>query len=200
MLLHEVRDRPKAQELVDRIQKSQDYLLQLYEGVRNYAAPIHLERARIDLSELARNVWNDIEPTRHRPNARLILLSDDVDPHCYADSLRISQVFRNLFENSLAAAGDDCEVTLSFADGDLDGRPALVVAVQDNGPGISADHHHQIFQPFFTTKTRGSGLGLAISKRLAEAHGGRIRLDSNAKHGARFEIALPRTRPAEPHV
>ena len=197
MLLHEVRDRPKAQELVDRIQKAQDYLLQLYEGVRNYAAPIHLERARIDLTELAQNVWNEIDSIRNRSGARLILRRDEVDSHCFADALRISQVFRNLFENSLAAASDPCEVTVSFADANIDGRPALVTAVHDNGSGIPSDRHHQIFQPFFTTKTRGSGLGLAISKRILEAHGGTIRLDPDAQEGARFEIALPRTRAME---
>lgn len=203
MLQHEVREQPKAMELIDRIQKAQDYLLQLYEGVRNYAAPIHLERSRIDLAELAQTVWDDMEPTRERPgtlvvthpDARLVVRRDEVDPHCYADAIRMGQVFRNLFENALAACGDNCEVTVSFAEDKLDGQPALSAIVEDNGSGIPADLQGRIFQPFFTTKSRGSGLGLAITMRILDAHEGTIRLDSSTEPTSRFVITLPRMRP-----
>jgi two-component system CheB/CheR fusion protein len=205
MLQHEVREQPKAMELIDRIQKAQDYLLQLYEGVRNYAAPIHVERSRIDLANLAQTVWDDMEPTRERPgmrigahpSARLVIRRDGIDPHCFADPVRMGQVFRNLFENSLAACGEPCEVTVSFADEEHDGHAAMAAIVEDNGPGIPADLQPKVFQPFFTTKSRGSGLGLAITKRIVEAHQGTIRLESNDEPTSRFVIALPRLRPME---
>ncbi|HKD37078.1 MAG TPA: ATP-binding protein, partial [Pirellulales bacterium] len=205
MLQHEVHGQPKAIELIDRIQKAQDYLLQLYEGVRNYAAPIHLERSRIDLANLVQTVWDEMEPTRERhgsriaahPNARIVVRREGVDPHCYADPVRIGQVFRNLLENSLAANGENCEITVTFADADLGGQPALSAIVEDNGPGIPADLQPKVFQPFFTTKSRGSGLGLAITKRIVEAHRGTIRLETSDEPTSRFVITLPRLRPSE---
>ncbi len=171
--------------------------MQLYEGVRNYAAPIHLERTHIDLADLARRIWDDLEARRERLSAKLVFVHEAADAHCYADPVRIGQVFRNLFENSLAACGDRCEIALSFADAHFDSRLALVIAVQDNGPGIPQEQQERIFQPFFTTKTRGSGLGLAISKRIIETHGGTIRVDPAVQHGARVEIILPRARTQE---
>jgi signal transduction histidine kinase len=52
----------------------------------------------------------------------------------------------------------------------------------------------RIFEPYFTTKTRGSGLGLAIARRIVEAHGGKLRAESEAGRGSRFEIAIPLAR------
>ena len=74
---------------------------------------------------------------------------------------------------------------------EIDGQPALRVAVQDNGPGLNAEQRQRIFDPFFTTKTKGTGLGMAIAKRIIEAHGGRISVGP-APEGAEIVITLPR--------
>jgi two-component system sensor histidine kinase HydH len=68
---------------------------------------------------------------------------------------------------------------------------AVVVAVEDNGPGISPDQLASVFEPFFTTKFTGTGLGLAISKSLVEQHGGRIEVTSEPGRGTSFLIILP---------
>ncbi|MBL9001294.1 MAG: FHA domain-containing protein [Phycisphaerae bacterium] len=74
----------------------------------------------------------------------------------------------------------------------LDGRPAIEIAVTDNGPGIPPSKQAWIFQPFNTTKgAKGTGLGLAVAKRVAEEHGGRIALDSAEGKGATFRLFLP---------
>ena len=72
-----------------------------------------------------------------------------------------------------------------------DARAVLEVA--DNGPGIPEAMAQAIFDPFFTTKPvgRGTGLGLSISNKIAEEHGGRLRLVSQAPEGARFRLDLP---------
>ena len=72
---------------------------------------------------------------------------------------------------------------------------AVVVAVEDNGPGIAADQLANVFEPFFTTKFTGTGLGLAISKSLVEQHGGRIEVTSELGTGTSFLVILP----AEPN-
>jgi len=56
--------------------------------------------------------------------------------------------------------------------------------------GIGPDLLERIFEPLFTTKSKGIGLGLALAKRLAEANGGRIRVESTLGAGSRFVIAL----------
>ena len=67
--------------------------------------------------------------------------------------------------------------------------------VQDDGPGVPIDRAESVFRPFFTTKTRGTGLGLPISRRIAELHGGRLVLESEAGAGFCATLVLPRGTP-----
>ena len=77
---------------------------------------------------------------------------------------------------------------------ELDGQPALRIAVGDNGPGIDPDMRPKVFDPFFTTKAKGTGLGMAIARRIVEAHGGRIAVGDGDGRGAVFLITIPRGR------
>jgi len=81
----------------------------------------------------------------------------------------------------------------------LDGRPALRVAVRDNGPGLTPEQRQRIFDPFFTTKTvgEGTGLGLSISYEIVKKHGGEILVESPAAGGAVFTVRLPIVRKAQ---
>jgi signal transduction histidine kinase len=71
---------------------------------------------------------------------------------------------------------------------------AIVVTVQDSGPGIAGDKLDRIFDAFFTTKMDGMGLGLAICRMIIERHGGRLTASSDGKSGAMFSILLPVAR------
>jgi nitrogen fixation/metabolism regulation signal transduction histidine kinase len=70
-------------------------------------------------------------------------------------------------------------------------RSQVELRFEDNGPGIAAEYHATIFDPYFTTKSEGTGLGLAISKKIVLEHGGRIWLDETSTPGATFIIVLP---------
>jgi C4-dicarboxylate-specific signal transduction histidine kinase len=71
------------------------------------------------------------------------------------------------------------------------GRDAIVVAVEDSGPGIDPNRLEGIFDPFITTKADGMGLGLAICRMIVERHGGQLSALSDGKNGARFQFVLP---------
>ena len=81
---------------------------------------------------------------------------------------------------------------------ELDGHPALRVAVRDHGPGLDPEQRQRIFEPFYTTKTKGTGLGMSITKRIVEAHGGRIAVGEGAGPGAEIILTLPRGTPMMP--
>ncbi len=195
MLSIEVRDRPRATDLVARIQCAQDDLVRLYEEVRDFASPIILQPGACDLGEAWRTAWRDLEPTRLGRNAVLRERIDADDLKSRADPFRIVQVFRNLLENALAACPDPLEITVACRPGRLDGRDALRVCVSDNGPGLSPEQRARAFDAFYTTKTKGTGLGLAICRRIIEAHSGRIELADRPGRGAEFVILLPRGNP-----
>lgn len=73
-------------------------------------------------------------------------------------------------------------------------RECLLIAVEDNGPGIDPAHFDRLFEPFFTTRSGGTGLGLAIVKKVTEELGGEIQCISRFGYGARFELRLPLLR------
>ena len=68
---------------------------------------------------------------------------------------------------------------------------AIVLFVQDSGPGIDPKNLESIFEAFVTTKSRGMGLGLAISRMIVEQHGGQLTASSDGKNGALFQFVLP---------
>jgi signal transduction histidine kinase len=67
------------------------------------------------------------------------------------------------------------------------------LTVSDTGPGIAPGVRARIFDPYFSTRRDGLGLGLTIARRIVEAHGGRIDVDSTPGRGARFTVTLPRS-------
>jgi PAS domain S-box-containing protein len=71
------------------------------------------------------------------------------------------------------------------------GPDAIIVAVEDSGPGINPTRLERIFDPFITTKPDGMGLGLAICRMIVERHGGKLSASSDGKNGARFQLVLP---------
>jgi signal transduction histidine kinase len=138
-----------------------------------------LERAYAAFSEEARRRGIDYES---EISARPVIV---------ADGDRVLQIISNLLSNAFRWTPDGGRVELA-----LDQQNGLVsVAVQDTGPGISADEVDRIFRPFWSRDGSGTGLGLAIARELATAHGGRIELQTEPGHGTRFELVLPlRTR------
>jgi PAS domain S-box-containing protein len=188
-----LEDRPDLLEQLAQVQQGQDDLARLFGDLQGYAAPIHLECIACNLAEVWREVWAEVVG-RAAGRAAELHEQEGASPWCVADRFRLSQVFRNIFENSLAACADPVRLEVSTLEASLDGRPALEVRVRDNGPGLNAEQKRRIFEPFFTTKARGTGLGMAIAKRILDAHGGRIAVADDDRSGAEVRITLPRSR------
>ena len=195
MLALTVHDRPESLDLISRLQKAQDHLHHLYEDVRSYAAPIKLEKISCDLSTVWRESWAHLEQARTDKHARLKEKLDGVDLACTIDPFRLDQVFRNILENALAASSPPVAIEVRACTAEIDGQPAVRIAICDHGPGIPLDQRLKVFDPFYTTKSKGTGLGLAIAKRIIEAHGGQIAINESDKSGAIFLITLPRGTP-----
>ncbi|RPI91247.1 MAG: PAS domain S-box protein [Planctomycetaceae bacterium] len=197
MLALEITDRPQALRLVDRIQNAQDSLHQLYEEVRDYAAPIRLELGEHNLRRIMEDTWDNLLVERQGRIASLVFESSPGIPKARVDARAIEQVFRNILENALTASADPVEIRVRTSETAFDSRASLAVSIGDNGPGLDAETRTRIFEPFFTTKTKGTGLGMAIAKRLVEAHGGSISLDASAARGAEIVVIVPRDGPLE---
>ncbi|HZZ77312.1 MAG TPA: HAMP domain-containing sensor histidine kinase, partial [Gemmataceae bacterium] len=191
MLAIELEDRPKALNLIGRIQTAQDHLRQLYDEVRNYAAPIKLQLEPWPLPLTWRQAWENLHLLRQNKKATLTEETGGLDLRLCVDQFRLGQVFRNILENSMAACPEPVEIAIVCQRAELGGQPAVRIAVRDNGPGMNAEQRQRIFDPFFTTKTKGTGLGMAIAKRIIEAHNGQIAVGWPEGRGAEIAITLP---------
>jgi two-component system, NtrC family, sensor kinase len=115
-------------------------------------------------------------------------------PFVRGDPELIHQLLRNLLQNAEhAMQGRQGKVVLQVSNGQLNGRPAVMIEVIDQGTGIAEAQLIKIFDPFFTTKTRGqgTGLGLSICHRIVEQHGGTIEVASEVGKGTTFRVRLP---------
>jgi len=104
----------------------------------------------------------------------------------------LQQVLLNLIMNALEAlSGVDDGPREVVVRSEPDAAPGVLVTVRDSGPGLDPQRLDQLFEAFYTTKPQGLGLGLAISRRIIEAHGGRLWASANNDHGATFQFTLP---------
>jgi signal transduction histidine kinase/FixJ family two-component response regulator len=192
MLALEVEDRPEALELVESIQAAEDRLHRLFEDIRGYAAPMTLERDVYNVAKVWRAAWQQLAGLR---NGRQVSFQEEIkagELSCSLDLFSIERVFRNIFENSLAACKDPGQIQVACCETQIERRPAIQISVRDNGPGLSSEQRRKIFDPFFTTKSQGTGLGMAIAKRIIQAHGGTIAVGANPPPGAEILLILPR--------
>lgn len=187
----ELESRTENLKNVAAIQEGVDRLRRLYEEIRGFSTPPRLEKERCDLGELVRETWTKVVTPRE-----VHFQSDagKLDSHVEADIFALEGVFRNIFSNAIQACRDPVEIKVLWSEAEIDGKPAVRIAVRDNGPGITAESRESIFQPFHSTKRHGTGLGLAIVRRAVEAHGGRIAVGEHTP-GAEFVILLPRKTP-----
>jgi signal transduction histidine kinase len=185
-----LQDRPECLGLLDNVRRAEVDLHGLFVDVRDYGAPIHLERCACNLADVWREAWADLEADRGGSQA---VLSEEIagaDLRCVASPSHLKQVFRNLLDNALAAGGR--HVVMGCSQAELEGHRAVQIAVRDDGPGLTPEQKGKLFEPFYTTKMRGTGLGLAICRRIMEAHGGRIAAADTPPPGAVFLLTLPR--------
>lgn len=107
-------------------------------------------------------------------------------PEIEADAEKLTQVFDNLLNNALEAMPDGGFLCVAISTE----KEKLIVEIVDTGAGVGDEDKAQIFEIFYTTKDKGTGLGLAISREIVEAHGGKIRFES--ERGTKFFVELPR--------
>jgi signal transduction histidine kinase len=157
------------------------------------AGKLELELRATDLTELLRNNLILGARSAQHKNIELVSKIEGQPRPILIDARRIEQVLNNLVSNAVkfSQPGTRISVTLHFDDREL------ILTVADQGLGIPANELGNLFKPFSRTSNVGTanesstGLGLVITRRIVEAHRGRIQVDSQVGVGSTFRVILP---------
>jgi two-component system, NtrC family, sensor histidine kinase HydH len=180
------QEQPQLLEPLGLVQEEIQRLEHILQDFLQFARPREFVASTLDLAPLIDRVLDLLTGDAERRGVRLerayqAISSVAGDP----DLLR--QVMMNLTLNAMEAVGQGGRVRVGIAPA----VDAVLLTVDDDGPGISAELRERLFEPFFTTKAQGSGLGLPIVHALVTQHGGSIDVGSSDLGGARFTVRLP---------
>jgi signal transduction histidine kinase len=196
---------PKQRKYVESISTAGRHLLELIDEVLDITR-LEVDRLTIALEPVALRPAFDvvrymIVPLAGQRHVQLVdSLPEDRDVHVQADPQRLKQVLLNLLSNAVKYNKSGGRVTITCA-GVPEDRVRICIA--DTGVGIPTDKLDRLFTPFDRlgaehSGVEGTGLGLALCKRLVEAMGGTIGVDSVVAQGSTFWVELPVADPAAP--
>jgi signal transduction histidine kinase len=162
----------------------------LVDGARYASGRLALRLERVPLRSHLLQIVAGMEGAQDVGRVRLEV-PEDPALAVRADPARLERIFGNLLSNALKYSPEEASVTVTGER--RDGR--VVVAVQDQGPGVAAEDLPHLFQPYFrgasARRTEGIGLGLHGTRLLVEAHGGAIDVANAPGGGAVFRVDLP---------
>ncbi len=201
---------------VQTIRTKGDHLLELITSLLDMSkfeqGQVYLKQEPIDPQTLIDDVVRTAAPNAKKKNISLTQQAATNLPRIAGDEGRLRQVLQNLVDNAIKFTPKGGSVTLEARcvnvtpdESDDDAGFVLMVAeqralefvVRDTGIGIPASEHERVFDQFYqvdgsaTREYGGTGLGLSIVKKLVDAHGGKIRVESELGQGAAFFVTLP---------
>ena len=198
LALGRVRDPTETQTILLLLQKETERLSQMIERVLDWARlESGRQRYHMDETPVESLIDSAVAAFRAQRIDVKVNLACTVAPHLptvNADREALAGALLNLLQNAFKYSGEEKRIQLrAYAE-----AKGVTIEVEDNGIGIALRDRKRIFERFYrvdnllTRTTEGSGLGLAISKRIVEAHGGRLIVRSELGKGSCFSLHLPK--------
>lgn len=181
------------------LRREVDRLRTILTDFLEYAGELRLDPHPADINPLLDELADFFSPQAEKQGVRLRV---DLAPGpllARIDAAQMKQAVLNLMLNAIQAMGapdpsnpKPRELILRTSQlSEPDKTRSLRIHVIDTGPGIDPDTQEKIFRPYFTTKSGGTGLGLPTTRRIIDAHQGRITLNSTPGQGTEFVLSLP---------
>ena len=173
----------RAQKLLRECQRLAD----LSNDFLRFAQVKELHLTSTDLKDIVDEMVDFHGPTMQQANIELKSFVPANLPHVSLDPDLFKQAMLHLILNAEQAMPNGGQITIQAECDAAEVRVSFI----DTGVGIPAEHHAKIFRPFFSTRPGGSGLGLPTTRKIIEAHGGRIEVQSERGRGTKFTLVLP---------
>jgi PAS domain S-box-containing protein len=174
---------PETMEMLGLIESGLDYADNIVKELMDYSGEIRLEFTETTVRAVTEAALLQVKIPE---NVTVRDLTQD-KPRLLIDAAKTQRVFVNLIGNAIDAMPKGGELTITSSEA----REILEVKFSDTGEGIPDDVMQDLWKPLKTTKSKGMGLGLVICKRIVEAHGGSIEVESTLGKGSTFTIRLP---------
>jgi len=178
------RKRPdRTDDVFEMIERNAERAVDILEELRGQTRDEPLSLRVVNIGRMFRKAVKDAGLPE------LIRVDIDVDESLETpmDEVKLARVLDNMIRNAIDSMPEGGVLTLGA--GSKESK--TFIRVSDTGAGIPENVMDRLFEPFFTTKSKGMGLGLASSKRIVEAHGGALSVESKAGVGSTFTIELP---------
>ena len=159
-----------------------------------FAKPPRLARQRVQVATIIDDVIRSLDDRLIDCKVRIKCQLDGPLPEIDADATQLTAALRAILQNAIQAVQTDGKITVSaMVDSVSPLQPAVMIQVQDSGPGIPEQTRLHIFDPFYSGREAGRGLGFGLSKawRIVQDHGGRLDVENVPGSGTVFTMRVP---------
>jgi two-component system NtrC family sensor kinase len=187
--LREGEDIDEIRKSIAKIEENVERARKVVHNMLAYARRMEPRLEDVDLNETIRQTAAFLNNHARINNIDIHLDLDESIPIIASDQAQLQQIFLNLLTNAIDAIGSGGAIeATSRCSGDK-----IVVAIKDDGPGLSDDILRNVFDPFFTTKEpgKGTGLGLWVSHNIITKMDGSIHVKNNFDKGAVVTVEIP---------
>jgi len=190
LLERDLASQPKMQAMATQIVQGARSLNHIVARLLDFTRPVSLTLRRARFGQIADMALAVLEQEMRGHEPRVTLVRDYSDDDTVTvDFERMYGVVLNLVRNAWQAMREPGEIAVRvYGNGD-----AVALSVRDTGCGMTEEVRQNLFSPFFTTKETGTGLGLSIVRKIVEAHGGSIEVESEPGGGSVFTVRVPQT-------
>ncbi len=180
-------EKREVEGLLESIDEQVLYMDKIVSDLHDYAQSLTPKSTETSLPDLVKTVLSTVKvPTTVKVSVEI----PKGFPNVLIDSYLMRRVLTNLVINAIQAMPKGGRLVIRTSKKE----ETATVSVQDTGTGIPEEDMHKLFNPFFTTKAKGQGLGLAVCKRLVEAQGGKITVESKPGKGTTFTVSIPQRK------
>ena len=189
------KDQPQLEEArraAERLVRDGHRAADILKSVRALAGASAPDMTKLDINDAIREVLILTRSELHEHDVLLEAELSDGQAFVMGDRVQLQQVILNLVMNAIEAMSTDTNVPrLLCVRSQGEGPGAVLITVEDSGPGISPENIDRLFEAFFTTKPSGMGMGLSICRSIINAHGGRLWVSPGSPRGTVFQFTVP---------